>query len=76
MTAEPYYMVKVELITEDDNGKPKKKTEQYLVKAVSVTDAEVIITTYFKNTMIEYKVASVTETKIIDILDKDSANKN
>ena len=39
-----YYIVKVKVHHEDDKGKVKKVTEQYLVDAVSVTDAEVKVT--------------------------------
>jgi hypothetical protein len=38
-----YYNVKVKLSYEDDKGRVKSKTEAYLVKAESVTDAEVIV---------------------------------
>ena len=38
-----YYLVKVKVETDNGNGKIKKNTEQYLVKAVSVTDAEKMI---------------------------------
>ena len=42
-----YYIVKVKVHHEDDKGKVKKVTEQYLVDAVSVTDAEVKVTKEF-----------------------------
>lgn len=72
-----FYSVKVQFIITDDKGKDKKVTEQYLCQAVSVTDAEVITTTEFTNTVSDFKVIGVTETKIIDVLTKESvANKN
>ena len=36
-----YYIAKVNVHHEDDKGRVKKVVEQYLVDAVSVTDAEV-----------------------------------
>ena len=69
-----FYNVKVQTIMVDDNGKNKKMSELYCVNAVSVTDAEAITTKYFQTTSSDFKVVSVTETKIIDVLDKDSGD--
>ena len=33
-----YYKAKVKVITQDDKGRQKENTEEYLVHAVSVTD--------------------------------------
>ena len=68
-----YYSAKVQVIMEpDEKGKQKKVTENYLVEAVSVTDAEVIVTKYYAGTMQEFRVKSVSETNILGILNKDS----
>lgn len=64
-----YYIVKVKLEFETDKGQIKKKTETYLVKAESVTDAEVIIHEEFKNYPQEFEVKSVTQSNIIDVLE-------
>jgi hypothetical protein len=62
-----WYSTKVKVTV--DNGKTtKKETEQYLVNAVSVTDAEVKINGLFKNSNLEFEVASVTATKIVDVI--------
>ena len=62
-----YYVTKVSVHHTDPNsGKVKKMTEQYLVDAVSVTDAEVIITKELKSQSLEVK--SVTASKILDVL--------
>lgn len=63
-----YYNVKVKLEFETDKGQIKKKTEAYLVKAESVTDAEVIINEEFKSYPQEFEVKSVTQSNIIDVL--------
>jgi len=67
-----YFDVKIEFKTEDDNGKVKKVKETYLVEAVSVTDAEAIVTKKFEGGMSDFKVSSVSEKKYMDILNKDS----
>jgi hypothetical protein len=64
-----YYTVKVQLQFETDKGQIKKKTETYLVKAESVTDAEVIVNEDFKSYPQEFEVKSVTQSNIIDVLE-------
>ena len=62
-----YYVTKVSVSHTDPNsGKVKKVTEQYLVDAVSVTDAEVIITKALQGE--DFEVKSVTASKIISVL--------
>ena len=62
-----YYVTKVSVSHTDPNsGKVKKVTEQYLVDAVSVTDAEVICTQALQGE--EFEVKSVTASKIISVL--------
>lgn len=68
-TMEQYYNVKVQVAQEQDSGKIKTAIEAYLVKAVSVTDAEVKITEDFKGYPLDWKVKSVTATKIIKVIE-------
>ena len=63
-----YYLTKVVMKIEQDNGSLKKITEQYLVDAISVTDAEAKVVKDFEGSSFEWEVTSVTETKIIKIL--------
>jgi len=63
-----YYNVKVKLSYEDDKGRVKSKTEAYLVKAESVTDAEVIVNEEFRSYPNEFEVKSVTQSNVIDVL--------
>lgn len=56
-----YYKVKVKVVTEDDNGKRKKQSEEWLVEAVNVTDVEVIITKEYQGFTGDWAVNSVTE---------------
>jgi len=68
MGSKKFYQVKVHVIFEDDNGKRKKQVEIYLVEAVSVTDAEVIVNKEFESTNVEFEVKSVNQTKIVEVL--------
>ena len=62
-----YYTATVKLEFETDKGHVKKKTETYLVKAESVTDAEAIVHEQFKNFPQEFEVKSVSASRIIDV---------
>jgi hypothetical protein len=60
----------VSIVDINEKGKQTKITEQYLVDAVSVTDAEVKITKMYENEggSIDFQVKSVKETKIIQVI--------
>lgn len=64
-----YYIAKVKVHHEDDKGRVKKVTEQYVVNAVSVTDAEAKVVADFEGSNLEYEVTAVTDTKIISIIE-------
>ena len=66
-----YYVAKVKVVISNDNGKQKKNVEQYLVNAVSVTDAESKIHEEFKNDSLDFEVTSVVETKIIKVINQE-----
>ena len=63
-----YYKAIVTITTLDQKGREKKQSEEYLVNAVSVTDAEVKVHGQFKNTSVDFEVKSVSQTRIIDVL--------
>jgi len=63
-----YYIAKVKVHHEDDKGRVKKITEQYLVSAVSVTDAEAKVVADFEGSNLEYEVTAVMETKIVSVI--------
>ena len=64
-----YYVTKVSVHHTDTNsGKVKKMTEQYLIDAESVTDAEVIITKELGSQSMDFEVKSVTASKILSVL--------
>ena len=60
-----YYIAKVKVHHEDDKGRVKKVTEQYLVDAVSVTDAEVKVVEEFDGSSLEFEVTSVFESILV-----------
>ena len=64
-----YYIAKVKVHHEDDKGRVKKVTEQYVVNAVSVTDAEAKVVADFEGSNLEYEVTAVSDTKLISIIE-------
>lgn len=62
-----YYkvIVRVEHVIED---KVKPTNEEYIIKAVSVTDAEVKANELFKGSTLDFTVSSVSATKIVDVI--------
>lgn len=67
-----YYEVRVTVKTETDSGRIKKGTEVFLVYALGVVDAEVIVTKDFEGDRREWEISSVRETKIIKVLTADA----
>jgi hypothetical protein len=61
----------VSIVDTNDKGKQSKVTEQYLVDAVSVTDAEVKVTKMYEDEggSIDFQVKSVKETKILQVIE-------
>ena len=64
-----YYSVLVAVEVEDAKGKVKKNKENYLVDALSVTEAEAKLVNKFveEAVKLEYEVVKVSETKIIEV---------
>jgi hypothetical protein len=64
-----YYSVVVAVEVEDAKGKIKKQKEQYLVDAMSVTEAEAKLVKKFTKdaVQLEYEVVKVSETKVIEV---------
>jgi hypothetical protein len=65
-----YFQVNVSITDINDKGKQTKVTEQYLVDAVSVTDAEVKVTKMYEDEggSVDFQVKSVKETKILQVI--------
>jgi hypothetical protein len=66
-----YFLTNVEIVDMNDKGKQTKMREQYLIDAVSVTDAEVKVTKMFEDEGMstDFQVKSVKETKILQVIE-------
>jgi hypothetical protein len=66
-----YFQATVEIVDMNDKGKQSKFREQYLVDAVSVTDAETKVTKLFEDEGMstDFQVKSVKETKILQVIE-------
>jgi hypothetical protein len=66
-----YFQVNVSITDINEKGKQTKVTEQYLVDAVSVTDAEVKVTKMYEDEggSVDFQVKSVKETKILQVIE-------
>lgn len=64
-----YFLVRVEFETMTDAGKTKKIKSQYLVDAVSCTEAEARMTTYLKDTILDYEIVSAVKSPIEDVVE-------
>lgn len=64
-----YFLVKVEFETvNESNGKPKKIRTQYLVDAMTCTEAEARTRVYLKDSVMDYEIVSTTKSPIEDII--------
>jgi hypothetical protein len=64
-----YFLVKVEFETiNESNGKPKKIKTQYLVDAMTCTEAEARVRIYLKDSVMDYEVVSTTKSPIEDVV--------
>lgn len=65
-----YYQVKVQFLTEEESGKIKKQNLNYLVDAMSVTEAEAKVTE-FLNSQGEktFEVKSANQSSIVHVVD-------
>jgi hypothetical protein len=66
-----YFQANVEIVDMNDNGKQTKTREQYLVDAMSVTEAEAKINKLFEDEGMstDFQVKSVKETKILQVIE-------
>lgn len=62
-----YYIATVKVLIEQDNGKIKKVTEKHLVYDSSITAVEATVTNEFEDSVYEWELVSVVETKITKV---------
>ncbi len=66
-----YFVAKVTYDLPDDNtGKIKKIREEKLVKGYSVTDVEAKVTSRYKDFVHDWRITSVSESKIDEVFEK------
>ena len=67
-TGDRYFRVKVNYITLDEKSGTEKKAPVFmLVQATTIAEAQEIVETEMKSTMIDYTIEQLTETKIMDV---------
>lgn len=72
-----WYSVTVQYFIEDsDTGKVKKYKETYLVKAISVTDAEALVTEDLSGVLSDFRILTVNESRITRIIKSDKVDLN
>jgi hypothetical protein len=66
-----YFQVSVEIVDISDKGKQSKIKENYLVDAMSVTEAEAKVTKLFEDEGMatDFSVKSVKDTKILQVIE-------
>lgn len=70
MDAAKFFIVKTAMfIPNEETGKLKKINEIFLVNAISPTDVEAKITLKNKNLAVDWKITSITESKILEVID-------
>jgi hypothetical protein len=69
MNQDKYYIVKVEFQSIDDKGKTKKQKLDYLVDAVSVTEAEAKITKWLvERNERNFEIKAAITSSIVDVI--------
>ena len=64
-----WYTVTIQMITEDDQtGRIKKVKENYLAKAVSVTDAEATVLKDLEGYSGEYRILKIDESRLVKVI--------
>jgi rubrerythrin len=64
-----YYTGTVKYVKEDDNGKVKKVSEQYLIEALSFAEAEINFYKFLEETIPDFSVKTLTESGITDVFE-------
>jgi hypothetical protein len=64
-----FFLVRVEFESvNEDTGKSKKIKTQYLVDAMSCTEAEARTHEYLKGTLLDYEIVSTVKSPIEDVI--------
>lgn len=63
-----FFQVNVSELMSGDDGKEKWKVCPYLVEAYTTTEAEAVIVEQYKNLAIDWKIKSIAESKIKEVI--------
>jgi hypothetical protein len=64
-----FFLIRVEFETiNEQSGKPKKIKTQYLVDAMTCTEAEARTHQYLKGTVLDYEIVSAVKSSIEDVI--------
>ena len=67
-TADKWFKAKLMLVTFDEKTDKKKKQAVYfIVKASDINDAHTVVVQHMKTSFVDYEIATLDETKIMDI---------
>lgn len=67
---EKYFVAKIASDTVDqESGRNKKQKEEKLVRAYSPTDVEAKITKIYENYSFDWRITSITESKIDEVIE-------
>jgi len=70
VTAEKYFVVKIQIDDVDpQTGRIKKLREEKLVNAISVTDCEAKVMEKMGNISLDWRITSVSESKIDEVFE-------
>lgn len=73
LSDEGWYKAKVAFITIDEKtAKEKRNCTNFLVQAHSISNALTNIQDAFRETMVDYVVVSIAETKILDVFEHNT----
>ena len=76
-TDDKWFKAKLSFITLDEKTDKEKRTSvTYLVQAHSVSGAVKHVDEVMGSTMIDYEIAAITETKIMDVFEHHAGKKN
>ena len=71
-----WYNCKLSFITLDEKTEKEKRTSvYYLVQAASVSGAVKHVDEVMGGTMVDYEIASITDTKVMDVFEHDNKSK-
>jgi hypothetical protein len=63
-----YFAVKISFLSIDDKGKEKKTHYHYIVQATSIETANKTVMLFMKDSMCDYQINNIVETKVVDVI--------